>query len=187
MGKSAVLAILAVVFCFTSGCAVLGHKYTDKEMGYSIRPPAGWAAGWVGYVVRLPGHPESVLEKEIPGLKMFVSPHIAGERFRPRLNILVEETSLGVEEYVEKQKSEVPPDLKGSELIGEESVEIGKHWRLVYRLSEANNGERIVCSRDIFVEGGKVYVLTFTASEPQWERMKEAFALCADSFKVKRK
>jgi hypothetical protein len=173
MTKPAVSVILTVIFCFTSGCAVLGHKYTDKEMGYSIRPPANWV--------------RSAPDKDYPGSKVFVSPHIAGERFRPRLDILVKETSLGVEEYVERQKTEVPPALKGSELIGEECIEIGKHWRLVYRLSEAETGERIICSQDIFVEEGKVYVLTFTANEPQWERMNETFALSVSTFKLKRK
>jgi hypothetical protein len=173
MGKSAVSVISAVIFCLACGCAVLGHKYKDEQMGYSIRPPANWV--------------QSVPDKDYPGSKVFVSPHIAGERFRPRLNITVEDTELQIEEYVEKEKNEVIEGPKGSELIGEESVEIGKHWRLVYRLSEANNGERIVRSRDIFVEGGKVYVLTFTASEPQWERMKETFALSVSTFKVKRK
>jgi hypothetical protein len=142
-------------------------------MGYSIRPPANWM--------------QSAPDKEYPNIKVFVSHHISGERFRPSLNILVEDTALQVEEYVEKQKSEVLPGLKSFELVAQEPVEMGKHWRLVYRLREAKTGERIVCAQDIFVEEGKVYVLTFTASEPQWERMKGMFALCADSFKVKRK
>lgn len=141
----------------------------------------------MGYVVSLPGHRESVLEKEIPGLRMFVSPHIAGEGFRPSLNILVEDAKSQIEEYVEKQETEVLPALEGFELLAEEPVEMGRHWRLVYRLKEAKTGEHIVCCQDIIIEQGKVYVLRFTASKAQWERMKETFALSVSTFKVKRK
>ena len=173
MGKLAVSVILAVIFCCVCGCAVLGRKYVEKEMGYSIRPPANWV--------------ESTPDRGHRNIKEFVSPHLSEERLRSSLNIVVEDADLQIEEYVEKQKNEVLPRSEGFELLAEEPVEIGKRWRLVYRLSEAKTGERIVCFQDTIVEQGKVYVLRFIASEVQWERMKETFALSADTFKVKRK
>lgn len=173
MPRSTLLAIVAPVLCFISGCAALGREHANEKMGYSIQLPDEWVAG--------------APDKEQPNITVFESPHISGERFRPTLKILVESTDLGVEEYVEKQKSEVLPHLNAFQLISEEVLEIGKHRRLAYRAEEATTGHRIVCSRDIIVQEGKAYLLTFTASQSQWKNLKDVFVSSAATFKVKQK
>ncbi|MFH1422176.1 MAG: hypothetical protein ABIH42_05635 [Planctomycetota bacterium] len=172
MSKYLTLAAISVI-CICNGCISLGQEKivsVDKETNYSIYPPYGWSF--------------DNLSDEYPNMKRFVSPKIRGEYYRPFLNIVVESTNIGAEEYVEKHKAEVLASVEGCELVEETAVEIGSRWQLVYKMEDVDTHERLISCENYIFDKNKVYIITFTSTSVQWERLKELFFYSFETFKI---
>ena len=149
-----------------TGCSQLGPLYHKPEQGFSFYPPAGWRY--------------NPPEEEIT---IFQSHHIKGCEFRPNLNIVVENTDLALEEYVENSKNRHMPKLPGFEIIEEDYLRYGEVWRMIYDHLNPRYNVKLRSLLQLFMRGRTVYAVTCTAPAALWDGYGDMFIDVLDNFR----
>jgi len=166
MKKLLVFALLLAAACAGAGCAQLGPQYYKPSQEYSFYPPSGWR-------YTPPSEEITVMQ----------SHHVKGHDFRPNLNIVVEESDLVLEEYVEKQRTEWLPKLPGFRMIDEGYVTFGEVWRATYDHYNPHFKETLRSVLQLALYDNKIYAATFMAPKKIWNSYRDMFGDSLDSFK----
>jgi hypothetical protein len=166
MKRGLVLVILLGAAVFATGCAQLGPVYYKRSQEYSFHPPAEWRY--------------NPPEEEIT---VFQSHHVKGHDFRPNMNIIMEDSDLVLEEYVEKQRAEWLPKLPGFEIVEEGYVRYGETWRLVYDHYNPRYKITLRALLQLSLWNNRIYALTCMAPKTIWNRYKGTFYDSLDTLK----
>ena len=153
-----------MVLSFQQAFGALQEPYVNEEYGFFISPPQGW-----------------IVQEESEGeiLVYFLGP--IDEGFRININILVEETQMSLQDYVDFNKDQLLSVLgasiilEGSRIIqGHEAYEVVFTW--VYQTYDFQQKQVYL------VEKGNGYVITFSALQTNYDSYITDFDESVDTF-----
>jgi hypothetical protein len=141
------------------------YAYDSTEYGFSIDKPQGW----------------NLIEEE--GIAVVFSDlnvAITGAS----INVVVQETSLSLSDYVEGSKQSVASEHVNYvlESEGSRTVEGREGYELESTFTQTGLGIQI--KQVIFVENGKGYVITVSAVASQYYKVLEIFEQTIESFRI---
>jgi len=153
-----------IVLSFQQAFGALQEPYVNEEYGFLISPPQGWTV-------------QEESEGEI--LVYFLGP--IDEGFRININILVEETQMSLQDYVDFNKDQLlyvlgaSIILEGGKIIkGHEAYEVVFTW--IYQTYDLQQKQVYL------VEKGNGYVITFSALQTNYDNYITDFDESVDTF-----
>jgi len=157
------LLMLLVFASVESVCA-----YTNDRYGFSIDPPSGWT-----------------IEEPSWAAVAFVGPTI--EDFRVNINIQVESTSLPLAQYVSASKTTILAMYGGSDFIllaegPRNRINNVDAYELVFTLT--SSGRTVKDKQVYLVNGGKGFVITYTALSTTYQEYLPDFETSVQTFNI---
>lgn len=173
-----VLLLANTIFNMPVFCAVNPQAYVNRTYGFSINPPSGWSvdeSGAFGSVV------------------IFYGPIMPETGSRVNILISAGTTNLTLEQFVSAGKSQLASLLTDYHLVSEDGRNIGGldgyelviTWTYMPVANVSNTHAVNVKQKQVlFVEKGRAYILTFTASPTNYEDYLPAFEESLQTFKL---
>jgi hypothetical protein len=171
--------LLTLFFSAPAFCAVSPEAYVNRTHGFSINPPSGWVVNDTGV--------------SPPLVVTFYGPVIPETSGKININIGVETTSLTLNQYIAASKSQYASVFLNFNLVSESNRNIGglDGYELVFTwtyMSGANvsntHAFNVKQKQVLFVEKGKAYVITFTASPANYDSYLPVFEESLQTFKL---
>jgi hypothetical protein len=142
------------------------YAYDNTEHGFSIDEPGGW----------------NLLEDEEGIAVIFTDPNVAITG--ASINVVVQETSLSLSDYVEGLKQIVAIEHVNYVLESEGSRTVGGREGYELESTFTRTGLGIQIKQVIFVENGKGYVITVSAVASKYYKVLEIFEQTIESFRI---
>jgi len=157
--KRNLLIILAAVLCAACVSQVQSERLHFKQNGFSIAPLE-----------------EAAKDNTYQALMMYLS---ISDNFAPNVNVQIKPFTGPVEDYVKQTK----------QLLGQNKLKLIKEGVLgknayVFEYSGSFNELSLHLYTRSVLSGGRVYIITATATETQWKNSSDKLKSCVDSFEL---
>jgi hypothetical protein len=156
-----------------SNQSTAGFKtYTDAANGFTIKYPPDWE------------------EQQGPegAAVTFLSPREdAADKFRENINVLIQslpDPDMSLQEYTDLSTTQGPQLIEGFKVLDQDEISLSGHAATRVHYSGGISGNDFEWEAVWLVEGGKAYVITFTASPDRFSDYLERAQAALNSFQL---
>jgi hypothetical protein len=146
--------------------------YTDAGNGFTIKYPPDW---------------EEQQSPEGAAVAFLAPKEDTTDRFRENINVLIQslpDPDMSLQEYTDLSTRQGPQLIEGFKVLDQDEISVGGHAANRVHYTGGISGNDFEWEAVWLVEGGKAYVITFTASPDRFSDYIERARAALNSFQL---